>query len=394
MSDLKNFLLLIPLLLLSCSRVPENTDPVAFFEVSPESGDTETRFILDASGTHDAEDPDTALFIRWDYENDGIFDYPFVKTRINIHQFALPGNYTVKLQVRDGTGNLSEFTREVPVSQGNKPPLVPFSPNPYDSAGNIRFVGRLSWVGIDPDDTRILYDIYLGLTSDPELAAAGLTKDEYYPQNLIPGNKYYWRVVSKDPGGNAVTGPVWSFSIHSGIYVRDTLTDPRDGQKYPVLLLGSRWWMARNLNYDHPDWSVIYNNDPRNGDKYGRLYSRFIKDTIVCPPGWTVPRDADWAILEKHLGMDENSLWNTGWRGVDQGAQLLPDGTSGMDLQLGGYGNSKGHFQALGEKAFFRYPGSPGRMVLKDYRQIYRHHFNNQDDQDIFYFSIRCIRIR
>lgn len=375
----------------SCKREPGNTKPVAFFTVTPEEGDTETDFVLDASESHDAEDPDSSLVIRWDYEGDGMWDYPFVKTRINIYRFPQPGEFSITLQVRDRMGEVSGFSRSVRVAQGNKPPMIPFGPNPRDSASNIRFNGRLSWVGIDPDNPEIRFEVYLGLQTTPGLVATGLTIDEYFPGQLSPGRRYYWKVVSHDPGGLSASGPVWNFSIHPGIYITDTLVDPRDSRKYPVIKLGSQWWMTRNLNFNYPGFSIFYDNDQANGEKYGRLYRLGIVDTLACPPGWTIPRDEDWIILEKFLGMSEKDANETGWRGVDQGTQLLPGGTSGMEVQLSGYCDYSGGFTALGEQAYFRYSNTAGRMIMKDYSRIYRQNRRSQDFSNITYFAIRCI---
>ena len=93
-----------------------------------------------------------------------------------------------------------------------------------------------------------------------------------------------------------------------------TFTDPRDGQTYATVNIGSQTWMAENLNYITAN-SWTYDDDPANGDVYGRLYtwdaamngeasSNNVPSGVpgVCPPGWHLPSDAEWDILVNYLG--------------------------------------------------------------------------------------------
>ena len=94
----------------------------------------------------------------------------------------------------------------------------------------------------------------------------------------------------------------------------DTLTDPRDGQKYPTVCIGNQVWMAKNLNYNAPG-SVGYNDNDANCATYGRLYDW---NTImqgasptpadpskvqgICPKGWHVPSASEYSHLCTFLG--------------------------------------------------------------------------------------------
>lgn len=98
-----------------------------------------------------------------------------------------------------------------------------------------------------------------------------------------------------------------------------TLVDARDGHTYKTLQLGSRVWMAENLNYADSSVSPnlkgqswCYDNDEKMCGIFGRLYSwtaamdipKVYLDSIymeiaypynrgICPEGWHVPNSDD-----------------------------------------------------------------------------------------------------
>ncbi|MGD2179294.1 MAG: hypothetical protein PVG71_15905, partial [Anaerolineae bacterium] len=64
-----------------------------------------------------AEDSTTALQVRWDWQNDGIYDTGWSATKIATHAFSVQGSHTVRLEVRDTGGLTGGITRQVTVSE-------------------------------------------------------------------------------------------------------------------------------------------------------------------------------------------------------------------------------------------------------------------------------------
>jgi uncharacterized protein (TIGR02145 family) len=97
-----------------------------------------------------------------------------------------------------------------------------------------------------------------------------------------------------------------------------------DGNIYHTVMIGTQVWMVENLKATRyrngdtlPDilddvlWTTYlegaycnYANDTAIGGIYGRLYNwAAINDTRnICPAGWHLPTNEEWALLENFLG--------------------------------------------------------------------------------------------
>jgi uncharacterized protein (TIGR02145 family) len=111
---------------------------------------------------------------------------------------------------------------------------------------------------------------------------------------------------------------------------------------YKSVKIGAQTWMAENLNVSSfrngdpipeaktkeewekagkdgkPAW-CYYENDQKNGIKYGKLYNWYaVNDTRgLAPAGWHIPTDAEWTTLENQLGDDAGKKMKStsGWNG-------------------------------------------------------------------------------
>jgi len=176
----------------------------------------------------------------------------------------------------------------------------------------------------------------------------------------------------------------------SGAGQAGAFADPRDGRTYRTVELNGLEWLAQNLNYDVGEGCWFYDNDPTNGEKYGRLYT-WESAQRACPPGWRLPTDEEWRALAGASG----GLWD----GQDQGdpkkaySALIEGGSTGFAALLGGYRSADGPFNNLGGDGIYWSATEFGGSYA------WRYYFNSSfgklyrvDDNKGFGFSVRCVR--
>lgn len=134
----------------------------------------------------------------------------------------------------------------------------------------------------------------------------------------------------------------------------ESFTDPRDGQSYDVVKIGGLTWFAENLNFA-TEGSVCPEDDSRNCDKYGRLYT-WAAAQVACPEGWRLPDSADFASLITESGgadfassmavAGEKLKSTSGWFKKGNGSDAL-----GFNALPAGYRGEK--YDGIGGYAYF-----------------------------------------
>lgn len=192
------------------------------------------------------------------------------------------------------------------------------------------------------------------------------------------------KVLLKEDGSWTYVNTPVSISSHFGV-----MKDERDGQTYKTVKIKDQIWMAENLKFKTESGSWFYNNDPANGDVYGRLYTY---DQVVkaCPEGWRLPSLEEWDVLINAYG----GMAKAGrklkcskpgaWFHCGDG-----DNESGFSALPGGGGSIHGSFHALQAAAIFW--SLPRGMIVNigcDHDLI--SHSKCVNGECIF--SVRCIK--
>ena len=188
---------------------------------------------------------------------------------------------------------------------------------------------------------------------------------------------------------------------------------------YPVVTIGTQTWMAENLKTtkyndgtaipnvtDNATWSTTssaaycdYFNNFTNSNTYGRLYNWYTVASTnpkkVCPTGWHVPTDPQWATLSTYLGGEGvagGKLKETGtthWLTPNTGATNV----TGFTALPGGYRNTSGTFGLIGNTGYW-WSATAGSSTYSWYYYIYFGNSNltRLDHENHFGSSVRCLK--
>jgi len=167
--------------------------------------------------------------------------------------------------------------------------------------------------------------LYWSNTPDPKFENFVVQGDLDSGNNLIycritglsPNTKYYAKVYATNAWG---TGYSEEISFTTNNTVNDIM-----GYVYNTVTIGTQVWMVENLRTivfndgqeipyiaENASWDNLpsafycwYDNNEANKYRYGALYNYpAVISGRLCPVGWHVPSDAEWATLTDFLGED------------------------------------------------------------------------------------------
>lgn len=168
--------------------------PSARFSYTPTEPLVNETVTFDASASNDEEDTVSQLKVKWDFNNDGLWeiDYTdgYMATNVVTYNYSQAGNYTVILEVKDSSGLTSKYSKAFSVSEQ--------STDSYQISGHI--VESRGGSGID----------------NAELSLVSNSNKKYYTTTDANG-KFSFQVTELVPHQLSVTKSGYSNSSAQGI---------------------------------------------------------------------------------------------------------------------------------------------------------------------------------
>ncbi|OFY38572.1 MAG: hypothetical protein A2275_08655 [Bacteroidetes bacterium RIFOXYA12_FULL_35_11] len=195
-----------------------------------------------------------------------------------------------------------------------------------------------------------------------------------------------------------------------------TVTDI-DGNVYHFVTIGTQVWMVENLKVkkyrngdqisnptDDTQWAGSttgaysnYDNSTTNADTYGRLYNwQAVNDSRkICPTGWHIPTDAEWATLTSYLGGESaagGKMKETGtahWLSPNTGAT----NEKGFTALPAGMRNSSGSFSNMFNHGYWWSSTESDATNAWSLNVNYNHanDYRNYEGKNTG-FSVRCVK--
>ncbi len=101
-----------------------------------------------------------------------------------------------------------------------EPPACAGNPNPADGSTDVSTMSSLSWEQVSG---AFSYDVYFGTSSTPEFVE-NVTNISFTPASMEAFTTYYWKVVPKNPAGEATSCSTWFFTTGYAAYLMSDTT--------------------------------------------------------------------------------------------------------------------------------------------------------------------------
>jgi uncharacterized protein (TIGR02145 family) len=194
-----------------------------------------------------------------------------------------------------------------------------------------------------------------------------------------------------------------------------------DGNSYKTVTIGEQTWMAENLKtskyndgteipniLDNTQWKKnttgawsYYNNDAAKNAKYGKLYNwyavskRTNGNKNICPTGWHVPTDDEWAVLTDYLGGYQlaggkmKEVGTTSWNSpnIDDTNTSLFTGLPGGNRYYNGDYSAIGYYGYWWSSSELNTTNAWLRVLGFNSGSAHRGSYNKK-----YGFSVRCLR--
>jgi uncharacterized protein (TIGR02145 family) len=198
---------------------------------------------------------------------------------------------------------------------------------------NVTSVGVSAFADNPVTSIKLGANVKLGEEGDNGILGRGTTFNSAYAKNGKKAGTYTRQNISST---------TWTTGEIAKKPEINTFTDSRDNNTYKITKIGSKTWMAENLNY--AESGECYNNEPANCQKYGKYFT-WTEAKKACPSGWHLPSNAEWDALYRFA--DGNSGTKSPYKSETAGKYLkATKGWNSLD-GISGNGEDTYGFAAL-----------------------------------------------
>jgi uncharacterized protein (TIGR02145 family) len=281
-------------------------------------------------------------------------NYPNPATDHTIIEIFVPGKDKVNISVSDVTGRIilqDEKTLDFGIHSFR---LYPGNDHLYILTARWKeYSGSIKILFSTLNNSGTCSLVYLGQSSS---TIDLYSKNEQIQFMISPGDDILFKGYNAEMKSAILDSPenskTYTFQFATNIPCPGMSSVEYEGQVYNTIQVLSQCWLKENLNVgemingtmEQSNNGTIekycYNNEPDSCSKHGGFYQwnemmQYVTEEMnrgICPPGWHLPTDEEWKLLEgaadSQYGIGDPVWNNWGWRGADAGYRLSKDFSS------------------------------------------------------------------